>query len=228
MMRIDRVSAQESMAIDAHWIDTLNSLTTIKMRAYQWRQKSCTYGYFIKPEDHIDCDKAREYGFDLACRPTGGGMLFHYHDFSYTVAVPKTHPRFSDNVLANYHFVNTALWKAVSCVIPGLSVCESSMASPPFAQFCMATATKYDLLVDGKKIAGSAQRKTKEGFVHQGSLFLALPDWQEVGSIMRTPSEALSLMQQSSIALFENGVSDEELARCRLQIATAFFEILSA
>src|SRR5260221_13144552 len=88
------LSAERQMKIDQQLIDSLVSLQSPLFRHYKWEKKSITYGYFLDPNKYIDTQIAKEKGFDIAKRPTGGGMLFHYSDFSFTVALPASHKAF--------------------------------------------------------------------------------------------------------------------------------------
>src|SRR5256885_2289828 len=93
-----------------------------------------------------------------------------------------------------------------------------------FTHFCMATATKYDLIYAGKKLGGSAQRKTAGGFVHQGTLFLSPPDWNEIAAILQFPKESIDVMKASCVALLPHGASKEEVSVLRQSMKIAFTE----
>ena len=72
----------------------------------------------------------------------------------------------------------SALWKDLG---RGELLEESAIASSPSTQhFCMATPTKYDLMIGSKKFAGAAQRKTRYGYLHQGTISLATPDYDKL------------------------------------------------
>ncbi len=69
--------------------------------------------------------------------------------------------------------------------------------------FCMARPTKYDVMLQGKKIAGAAQRKTKDGFLHQGTIALLCPDLDLLGAVL--PSVAVrEAMMQTTFALLSD------------------------
>lgn len=218
------LAACDSMKIDADWID--RSFSRPCLRFYDWKCKSVTYGYFIDPERWLKIDVAKEAGFDIARRPTGGGMIFHYNDFSYTVAIPAGHPACSQQVLSNYHLINNALLEAVSSLCGLFSLHEQVSSSGSFSHFCMATPTKYDLIYRGKKLGGSAQRKTAKGIIHQGTLFLTSPNWEEMASILQFPEESVEAMKSSSIALLPITASQDEVSMLRCSLKKAFYESL--
>ncbi|MGK5593929.1 MAG: lipoate--protein ligase family protein [Parachlamydiaceae bacterium] len=143
------------------------------IRFYRWLPCSVTYGYFLKPGEYF---KEGQEDLLLARRPTGGGIILHDYDLAFSILIPSGHLRYSMNTIDNYAFVNT-------CLLQALKSCSGSLPFSFFKtrgecrpNFCMARSTIYDLVVDGKKVMGGAQRKTSRGFLHQGSICLRLPD----------------------------------------------------
>ena len=180
-------SASEQMQKDCDLIARLDTLSRPILRLYSWQKKSITYGHFIDVNQYVDVDEAANLGFDIAKRPTGGGLLFHYYDFSFTIAVPSHHPLYSVSVLESYRLINSALFKQDT-------LCQVDVSS--FRQLCMASPTKYDQLYEGKKVGGSAQRRTSSGFVHQCSIFLQVPNWQEVQKVWKGSNQEIEAMKQ--------------------------------
>jgi lipoate---protein ligase len=219
-------SAIDSMQLDAQWITALSTFERPRIRFYDWERKSITYGHFIDSNKWLTAGSVEHLGFDIARRPTGGGLIFHYNDFSYTVAIPSHHPKFSQNVLSNYHLINSALLEAVSHIQGSFCLQEQSNRDSKFTQFCMATATQYDLIYGGRKLGGSAQRKTAHGFVHQGTLFITPPNWQEMGHVLQSGQEAIEAMQACSVALLPFSASKQEIAQVRTSLQNAFVSSL--
>ena len=112
--------------------------------------------------------------------PVGGGVIFHCWDYAFSILVPSSHPLFSSNVLDNYRLINQLAYQALEKVLyikEGKLIEEdTSYHCTDSRFFCMARPTKYDVMIDNKKIIGAAQRTTKHGFLHQGSIFLMKPD----------------------------------------------------
>lgn len=206
------------MQRDSEIIENLAKLEKPLLRLYEWQSPSITYGYFIDPATSLWLD---QHAFELARRPTGGGILFHVHDFAFSVAIPKSHPKFSQNVLENYRFINEAVLKAVLALQSEHQFSlEQQKAEGLFPQFCMATPTRYDLLLNGLKIGGAAQRKTREGFLHQGSIFLSPPPWDALKAVLKEGHASIDAMKQASSSLYAHKASDairkklaEEIAR---------------
>jgi lipoate---protein ligase len=172
-------SATANMELDAHLLENLGSQEKPILHLYEWERESATFGYFVKPEELLNLEEAEKRGIDLARRPTGGGVVFHVWDLAFSVLVPAKSPLFSTNTLDNYNLVNRVVKDVVQEFIDeemSLTPDDAPFQDPTCTQFCMARPTKYDVMLQGKKIAGAAQRKTKDGFLHQGTIALMRPD----------------------------------------------------
>lgn len=169
-----RNTAQKNMEIDETLLNTLDPSGDPILHLYDWQGQSATYGYFLDPSKYMK----KVQGIDLARRPTGGGIVFHLWDLAFSVLIPAGHKCYSKDTLNNYKLINDAVLIAIEefaakkCDLLAYEPKEGSGAD----QFCYGKATKYDVMYQGKKVAGSAQRLKKNGFLHQGSISLAYPD----------------------------------------------------
>ena len=82
----------------------------------------------------------------------------------------------------------------------------------------MLFRSKYDVMLEGRKIAGAAQRKTKKGFLHQGSISLVLPSQELLKTILRPNLTVLEGMLAFTYPLLGEKASEEELEKGRLEI----------
>ncbi|HSX13081.1 MAG TPA: lipoate--protein ligase family protein [Chlamydiales bacterium] len=180
MLRIIQSGVQtaiENMALDASLLQDLGDDPILHL--YDWKNPSLTYGHFIRPENHIHLETAKTLGISLAKRPTGGGIVFHIWDYAFSFLLPSSHKHFSDNTLENYRFVNEIVLEVIQELFSlSAQIIPDSFVSigEDCQHFCMARPTQYDVVYNGMKIAGAAQRKTKKGYLHQGTISLATPD----------------------------------------------------
>lgn len=167
--------AEKNMQIDEILLENLDPRGEVILHFYDWARESITYGYFIKPERYLNIEKVKER-FSIARRPTGGGIVFHSWDLAFSLLMPAHNNHFFSDTFSNYKFVNECLLKAIKLFLRKDEIKFEAMVSDIASDFCMARPTKYDLILNGKKIAGAAQRRKKQGYLHQGSIFLTKPD----------------------------------------------------
>lgn len=193
-------TAAQNMELDAQYLRGLAAADRPIIHLYRWEGPCATHGHFIQPEALLDLESAKAQGLKLAKRPTGGGMIFHIWDLAFSVLVPAEHHRFSLNTMENYALVNRAVANTVkqfSTAAPSLLPHDPKLHTLS-QHFCMAKPTKYDVMLDGAKVGGAAQRRTRDGFLHQGTIFLVPPDLEWLQEILRDPEEVTSAMRLNS------------------------------
>jgi len=156
-------SAAMNMAIDEA---LLEQVTLPALRFYRWRQPSLSFGYFNKFAQVAAEADARE----LVRRWTGGGMVPHGNDLTYSLVIPATEPAATLGPRAMYAALHRALRDALR--EEGKNAQLASEAAPKISEACFANPVLDDVLLNGCKIAGAAQRRTRGGFLHQGSIQL--------------------------------------------------------
>jgi lipoate-protein ligase A len=175
-----------NMALDEALLEGVSRLQRPVIRFYGWQQPVATFGYFQKYAD-VECATHLR---PLIRRPTGGGIVPHDADWTYSIAVPpgsEWHElRAEESYRRAHEWIQAAF--ARSNVETELAPCCKKSAPGQ----CFVGYEKFDLLWRGKKIAGAAQRRNKLGLLIQGSVqpppwSLSRADWQaamcEVGKI---------------------------------------------
>lgn len=139
------------------------------VRVYGWAGPAVSIGYAQRLTAVLPAP-----GVTVVRRPTGGGMVWHDVDLTYTVVVPAGHPLAALERLASYRVFHRAVIRLLAgCGICGRLV-EAAPPAPDRATMrCFVSPTIYDVLWDGGKAAGAAQRRTRDGLLHQGSILLA-------------------------------------------------------
>lgn len=198
-------SAELNMRMDEKLLADLSPNGEPVLHFYEWDGPSATYGYFIDPSKHINLEKSRMHRISLARRPTGGGIIFHIWDLAFSFLLPSSHSRFSLNTLENYRFVNEAVLEVMKNYLqlsnPVKLISRSMQAkSEETSCFCMARPTIYDVVYQGKKIAGAAQRRRKNGYLHQGTISLACPQKELLRDLLLSQDEVLQAMMKYSFA----------------------------
>lgn len=211
-------SAEENMLLDEELLSSIGSDPILHF--YDWEGDSATYGYFTNPAEYIDLDKAQKCGISFARRPTGGGIVFHKWDLAFSVLVPATSKYFSINTLDNYGFVNHAVLNAAMEFLQGgpleLTKDDGQAFDPSCDRFCMAKPTKYDVVLQGRKIAGAAQRKRRQGFLHQGTIALAMPD-EDLKEVLLSPKVWEAMLAHTS-PLLGQSTTQERIQEARQEL----------
>jgi lipoyl(octanoyl) transferase len=132
------------------------------LRLYSWSQPAVSIGYFQKFPARL----AGKYA--LVRRPTGGGVVYHVDDTTYTVVVPPAHELYRFSTQDAY----CVLHKAVAAALTVASSLTPHDAPPARGQYeCFEKPVAGDVVADGgRKLAGGAQRRGKAGMLHQGSI----------------------------------------------------------
>ena len=209
-------SVGHNMELDGLWLSELEDFPILHF--YDWDVPSATFGHFILLNEHVHpCEIA------FARRPTGGGITFHLWDLAFSFLMPGS--RCSNNTLENYQFVNQIVLAAVQELFPvkGVLIPESVPAKGTSASFCMARPTVYDAVCDGLKIAGAAQRRTKRGYLHQGTISLAAPDLELLSRILIDHETLVQAMADHSFAPLGRCTA-EVLAAARLELKAQLAE----
>lgn len=203
------------MQKDAH---LLNELQAPVLHFYEWEKEAATYGCFTRPEKLLNMDAVKALNLDLAKRPTGGGIVFHISDLAFSVLIPENHPQFSINTLENYALINEQVAEAIKelNINPILLPQEPTALDESCRFFCMAKPTKYDLMVQGKKMGGASQRRTKKGFLHQGTISIALLPNTYLEQVLLPGTRVLEAMMQNSASLLPLNASKKEIEEMRV------------
>jgi lipoate-protein ligase A len=173
-----------NMALDEALLEAVACLGRPVLRFYGWTEPAATFGYFQK---FADVERATHLR-PLIRRPTGGGIVPHDADWTYSLAFPPGHEWHSLKAEASYRRVHEWIQSAFKKlnVITELAPCshKSAIRNPQSATGCFAGYEKSDVLWHGKKIAGAAQRRNKLGLLIQGSvqpppISLSPADWQK-------------------------------------------------
>lgn len=156
--------APGNMAWDEALLEACGELGHPVLRSYAWTSPAATFGYFQRFADIAAWTPLRP----LVRRPTGGGLVSHAADWTYAVIVPPRHPWYSMPAVESYRRAHSWLQRAFAHC--GLETTLAPCCDPAGPGQCFVGAEREDLLQDGRKIAGAAQRRNKFGLLIQGSI----------------------------------------------------------
>jgi lipoate---protein ligase len=216
-------SALNIMQKDQEMLESLSNRGDCILHLYRWKGVCATYGYFIRPFDFLNREGVLKAQLELARRPTGGGILFHLTDLAFSILVPRDHEIYLLNTLESYATINNRIKESLralffSSIDPLLLTSDHHLEHPDEKSFCMARPTQYDIMIDGKKIGGAAQRRTKRGLLHQGSLFLMPPPDHFLETVLLKDSSIRSAIHKNCGSIMRGDQIDGmESVRNRVQ-----------
>jgi len=162
-------SAAMNMAIDEALLECAKIPS---IRFYRWTSPALSFGYFGKFVDVATYATQR----DVVRRWTGGGIVFHGDDLTYSVVIPARHVVFSESSMSIYEKIHRSLRNALAangeraelaCVA---GVADAAVSNCGYNGACFANPVHADVMVNGRKVAGAAQRRGRAGLLHQGSI----------------------------------------------------------
>ena len=189
-----------NMALDEALMELAPTLAAPVLRCYGWTEPAATFGYFQRYSEIERLTRLRP----LLRRPTGGGLVPHNADWTYSLAFPVGHEWHSVSAQESYRRVHDWLRRAFAelGVLTELAPC-----SRPGTGQCFIGYEQSDLLWHGRKIAGAAQRRTKTALLIQGSVqpplaSLRRADWQ---AALRSVAGQLWAVEWRELVLPEPG-----------------------
>jgi lipoyl(octanoyl) transferase len=152
----------EAMAVDEWLLET----TTIPiLRVYRWLGNWGSLGYFGKLEEA----KVLMPEVQWVRRWTGGGLVDHRADWTYTLVVPISEPIARMKGAESYRQIHTALLEVLNH--EGRTAALSGGENQTGAAQCFQNPVFHDIVAEnGEKLAGAGQRRTRKGLLHQGSV----------------------------------------------------------
>lgn len=142
------------------------------MRVYRWDQPSISIG-FSQSGDVVSLEYEE---WPVVRRWTGGGVVVHDGDWTYTLAMPFENQLSQQRAEDAYRWVHEAMVMALTEAGFGGGELQPESTSDGMG-VCFIEPAKFDVVWRGNKIAGAAQRRAKSGYLHQGTIQgMVLPD----------------------------------------------------
>jgi lipoate-protein ligase A len=156
-------SPARNMAVDEA---LLREVQAPVLRLYGWDVPAVSLGYFqpaaLVPE-----------GRPFVRRYTGGGLVDHAHDVTYTVVLPRAYPWMQLSAPESYEQIHLGVQAALAAC--GITSELTPTASTAESEACFQKPVRFDIVAADAKLSGAAQRRTREGLLHQGSILLPDP-----------------------------------------------------
>ena len=159
-----------NMAVDERLFRLAQSAPLTYLRFYQWDRPTASLGYSQAAAKVIDADFCRRRGVGIVRRITGGKLVLHDREVTYAVASSDA-AIFTETLRDSYRLISRALVEGL--VLMGLAPRMAESSPPGYARGampCFALPARDEIEIGGKKIIGSAQKRTGAAFLQHGSI----------------------------------------------------------
>jgi lipoate-protein ligase A len=186
--------AAENMRRDSarlEWLEQGNDARAT-LRLYRFDPPGITLGHLQDPLRELDADRCRAAGIEWAVRPTGGRAIFHAEEWTYSFAARLDDPRWGGTLDQSYAAVGALLLRSLLRLgVPAERAGEhrATGSGSERSAACFASTTPHEILLQGRKLVGSAQRRLRRAFLQQGSLLLG-PAHLRLTEFLRVPEES--------------------------------------
>ena len=212
-----------NMALDEALLDWHSEgLMPPIVRFYGWNPATLSIGYFQNVNKEINMEEVKRHNLGFVRRPTGGRGVLHEHELTYSIIVSEDYPNMPATVTEAYRVLSEGLLIGFQKLgldayfsVPDTDEKKSDLKNPQSA-VCFDAPSWYELVVEGKKVAGSAQTRQKGVILQHGAILLDL-DEDKLVSLFNYPSEDVK-------ARVRRGLPEKAVAINRLRETPASME----
>mgnify|MGYP001579050505 CR=1 FL=1 len=194
LIRSRPADAMYNMALDKNIFDRYMEDGVPVFRVYGWESASFTYGVSQKPENEIDIKRCALDSIQIAKRMTGGGVLFHHDEITYSLVCAKEDIGEPDGVFVSYRRISAFLisfYRSLGLDASFALEAEDFKVLRAPHELCSASREKYDIVINGKKIGGNAQKRKRRVVFQHGSIPISV-DWAFMRRYTRSLPEDIS------------------------------------
>ena len=230
LINYSRHDAYENMAIDeAIFQETIKNKTKPTIRFYGWQPAAVSIGYFQDPQKELNLEQCSNLRIDIVRRLTGGKAVFHNDEITYSVTAGIGENFFPADILGTYKVISDCLIKGLLYLGIDANLAKDFLGTKDndLKSCCFSVPSRNELLVAGRKICGSAQMRTRGGFLQHGSLLLTFDPAKALTVILPSSnSEHLAKLRNSVAAISEVAANPLETSDICHALKKGFAEVL--
>jgi lipoyl(octanoyl) transferase len=174
----------ENMATDEALFDAACTSGVPVLRLYGWTPATASLGFAQRASEALDFAEMDRRHVAWVRRPTGGRAVLHDMEVTYSVSIPQSDPLYAVGLETSYQWICGPIVVALLAV--GVSAALAPHGSTGFVSAsCFTARGATDILAGQRKIVGSAQMRTRDGFLQHGSVVLK-NDLEKLFAVVRT------------------------------------------
>ncbi len=167
-------SGYENMAIDEAILIGLNRKVSMPtLRVYEWNSPTLSLGCFQKADTIIK--KCSTAGIPFVRRITGGRAVLHADEITYSIVCDENEPLFREGISGAYRIITRCLLTAFREI--GVPADMHSYRGKDFRckkTSCFHSPSRYEIIINNRKLVGSSQRRFKSAFLQHGSILFGI------------------------------------------------------
>lgn len=171
-LTVDRVPQKGSwnMAVDDYLFQSLGEKSVTYLRFYRWNKPTVSIGYSQKVDKVVDKEFCIANGIELVRRITGGKLVLHHKEITYSVCSSDT-GIFSDKLMDSYRLISEALNAGLQTMGIVSQLAKNTPSGYVRGVFpCFSSPARNEIETGGRKIIGSAQKRSGKKFIQHGSI----------------------------------------------------------
>ena len=204
----DAAGGAWNMAVDEVLLDGVaTGAAPPTLRFYQWRPACLSLGYF-QPFDAVNLDGCRELGVEIVRRSTGGRAILHDRELTYSVALRPSVLGDDGGVLPSYYRLSLALQEGLRRLGVAATLAPESAPSVSIEHgpVCFDRPSAHEILLDGRKLVGSAQMRRGGGLLQHGSILIE-PRLEKMRACLRLAEGSTDSSSEGAWGRIEDGVA---------------------
>ncbi|MGA1791900.1 MAG: biotin/lipoate A/B protein ligase family protein [bacterium] len=203
-------SASENMAMDEAILNSCRrNDSPPTLHFYTWKNPSITLGYLQDLSGSVRQERCLDRGIRVVRRITGGRAVVHHRDLSFSLTFPAKGKVIPSGIRGSYQkiaegFVEGLKFLGIhASLADGRSLQRRDLKEGRHLAACFLTRTRSEILVSGRKLLGSAQRRIDDWVLQQGTIMIN-PKRGHWMSLLRYPDGSDPLRIKK---MFESGVT---------------------
>ncbi len=215
-----------NMAADLYLLDICKHSPAVTVRLYSWEGPSITLGISEKPEETLDEEVVTARGAQWIRRPTGGRSVLHDGDITYSCMFSAGVAGMGSTLSQTYGTISGCLSAGLECA--GICCSPHDAAPDPHLSRtsarlpCFLSPNRHEIMAGGRKLVGSAQKRTAAAVLQHGSLpitggFRNLPDFLRIDAQTRETQKSLLLQKCACVRELLPGIREADLRECMIQ-----------
>ncbi|MEJ2367264.1 MAG: biotin/lipoate A/B protein ligase family protein [Acidobacteriota bacterium] len=184
------------------------------LRLYTWKPTCLSLGFHQNYNKACDPAFLQERGYDIVRRPTGGKAVLHHMEVTYLVTARMDKGPFERKTLIQtYEMIAGGLSAALRRLGFNVTVKErAGLTRPTGSSPCFLVPSEKEILVEGRKVIGSAQKRGRRAFLQHGAIPLSL-DYSLLAKATANPHQDTDLYRSSFAGLKDlaSDVTEEDL-----------------